>query len=222
MQAQERSRAKRPLKVFVDSPFDAAKEIVPELSKEDCDVVVAWLVAARARKGCLLFGTNEVVRRVKELTVVFVVSVDAASVLTQHVREACVLAECRVAALPLTSDALGKTLGMKRALVVGVKKEDTSSKDLDKFGAVPHLPWLESVKRAKFAPLKSGLTRSKAPDDVFDKRAERKAKLNEKMKALKLKRDADKKIVRSNDKAKRQKITPKAPTSGHNNNSGKR
>jgi hypothetical protein len=223
MQDQRVSRGKRPLKVFVDSPFSNDDLVV--LAKEDCEVVSAWLVAARGRKNAIVLGTNEVSRRIAEFSVVFVSVVEAASVLTQHVREACVKARCRAAALPVTSAVMGKMLGMNRVLVVGVRRDDPAGSELDKFGTIPQLPWLQAVVESKYVPLKFGATESKASEEAYNARAERKNKLAEKIKALKLKRDLQKTSNRQDSKDnknsnKRQKVVPNAGKSG--NIAGKR
>ena len=101
---------------------------------------------------------------------------------------------------------------MRLDLADHVRREDAASAELESFGVIPHLPWLDAVVQAKFVPLKTGASQSNATPEAYDERSARKAMINEKMKSLKLKRDALKqRPVRPDPKVKRQKITPAPP-----------
>ncbi len=197
----------------MDSPMESSDAAVPCLSESESRDVSALLAAAP--RASLVLGSNAVCRNASQLAVVFVCTHEAAPVLLQHIHEQCVVAQCRMAALgPVSSEALGKAMGVHRVLAVGVKRGAKEEEQFARFGSVPNLPWLQAALSPSFRPLKTGATNSAAPDAVYDARADRKAKINAKMKALKLKRDAEKKPVRQNNQtAKRQKIVAKAPTS---------
>ncbi len=101
--------------------------------------------------------------------------------------------------------AMGRALGVKRVLAVGVTREAVpGSLLLAAAGAVPAVSWLSPPGPAGYLPLRIGTTESRATPEAYAKRAERKANFAEKQKRLRQKRDEEKRAKAAEEKRRKE------------------
>lgn len=198
-----------PSKVVLDSPF-TIQDIV--ISTEKTSSVLTHLAEIYKEVGTkyLLIGVNEVARglQANSFCVVFVTHGDHPPVLTDHLKVSCFQSSCRLAQLAVTSQALGKSVGKKRALVVGLKKEVLNAElsegakkavsGVMEVASSYEVPWLKRAaeKMAEYSATKTTSMESHATEETKKKRELRKRALKEKQQRLKQmqrKKNADKK-----------------------------
>jgi hypothetical protein len=184
------SRGKRPLKLLVDSPF--AEAPVPTVAAPDAEAVVGLLVETHKRnKTSVLCGVNAVARGLGQLALVVVCGEGAPPVLTQHLVEGSQAAQCRLVTLPVTAEAMGRALGVRRVLALGVRRDAVEAGSLlATVGAVPGVFWLPPGP-VSYLPLKIGTTESKATPEAYAKRVQRKQEFAQKQIRLRQKRDEE-------------------------------
>ena len=198
------SRGKRPLKLLVDSPFEEAPP--PSVAAPEAEAVVALLAQTHKQdKAQLVCGVNAVARALPQLGLVVVCGEGAPPVLSQHLVEGSYAAQCRLVTLPVTAEAMGRALGVKRVLAVGVRKEAVEAGSLlATVGAVPAVAWM-APEPAGYLPLKIGTTVSKASPEAYTVRAKRKLDFAEKQRKLRQKRDEERRVKQVEVKRKKQK-----------------
>ena len=177
-------------KVTVDSPFPppSLREIPP--SQEAA--AVAELVALGPKR--LVVGGNQVLRALENnaVSLVFLAGLHAPEPLLSPLHTACSVAQSRAAvAKNVGAEQLGAALGIRRALMVGLRLADMGDAPLlTSLAQVPTIAWLR--KEAVYEPVATSATETSSTREYYQRRMDRKRRFREKQEELKRKHVVEK------------------------------
>lgn len=221
---ESKPKSSRPLKVTVATPFSVTT--AAEAVEEEEEQIVGELRPLH-EQGLLLVGTNAVLRALESsvtgspsLVAVFEAALGRPQVLDRPLRTACCAAACPLLLGPrMDALTLGARLGIRRALVVGLRPgAEASAPMLMAAARVPAIPWLRSV--VSHEVMVTGEAKTRTTPAYYARRQARKQTFREKQAVLKEKHVVQKRRELHEAKAANSRQQKKSRVTGPNDNNG--